>query len=58
MDELKKKGKRQPDYTRGTHKIQINLYLIFNGKAVKTIKPFSENQLCGIICPGVYISIA
>ena len=38
--------------------MRYHLYLNFNGKAVKTIKPFSENQLCGIICQGVYICIA
>ena len=38
--------------------MRYHLYLNFNGKAVKTIKPFSENQLCGIIYPGVFICIA
>ena len=38
--------------------MRYHLYLNFNGEAVKTIKPYSENQPCGIICPGRYICIA
>ena len=47
MDELKKKGKRQPDYTRGTHESQMSmtLFLIFNALLLLTFTAVIKDKL-------------